>query len=99
MEHGNFSAAAGFDFDPEDFGIFSTFSRWSFQREKVGYSSHSNTLSYLPRLIDGINNIAFSWLCFPVDPAQMIATIECVFFQKGLRFVNAPLTEARKKGD
>ncbi|KAM6490348.1 hypothetical protein JOM56_014325 [Amanita muscaria] len=50
MEHGNFSAAAGFGFDPEDFGIFSTFSRWSFRCK--GYSSHSNTLSYLPRLID-----------------------------------------------
>ncbi|KAM6489153.1 thiamine diphosphate-binding fold [Amanita muscaria] len=109
MERGNFSAAAGFGFDPEKFGVFSTFSAFLemvISEATMARLNHCNVLCHFSHagsefgLADntchfGINNFfadngledAPSWLYFPADPAQMIAVIERVFFEKGLRFV------------
>ncbi|KIL61508.1 hypothetical protein M378DRAFT_109298 [Amanita muscaria Koide BX008] len=106
MERGNFSAAAGFGFDPEKFGVFSTFSAFLemvISEATMARLNHCNVLCHFSHAGSeadntchlGINNFfadngledAPSWLYFPADPAQMIAVIERVFFEKGLRFV------------
>ncbi|KAJ7183274.1 thiamine diphosphate-binding protein [Mycena filopes] len=146
MERGNFSAAAGFGFDPEKFGVFSTFS--AFLEMVVSevtmarlnncnvlcHFSHSGVdevclvFHFLPHVLTalyppfpprwsvfrlafvacltphfqadntchfGINSFfadnglsdTHSFLYFPADPLQMVAVVQRVFFERGLRFV------------
>ncbi|GBE88552.1 thiamine diphosphate-binding protein [Sparassis latifolia] len=108
MERGNFSAAAGFGFDANKFGVFSTFS--AFLEMVVSeitmarlnscnvlcHFSHSgvdemadNTCHFGVNSLFADNGLAdtHSWLYFPADPAQMIAIVQRVFFERGLRFV------------
>ncbi|OSX58829.1 hypothetical protein POSPLADRAFT_1071211 [Postia placenta MAD-698-R-SB12] len=108
MERGNFSAAAGFGFDANKFGVFSTFSaflemvisevtmaRLNFCNVLCHFS-HSgvdemadNTCHFGINSFFADNGLADtqSWLYFAADPAQMVAIIQRVFFDRGLRFV------------
>ncbi|KII89654.1 hypothetical protein PLICRDRAFT_697529 [Plicaturopsis crispa FD-325 SS-3] len=108
MERGNFSAAAGFGFDADKFGVFSTFSAFLemvVSEITMARLNNCNVLSHfshsgVDEMADnschfGINSFfadnglsdAQSWLYFPADPAQMVAVIKRVFFERGLRFV------------
>ncbi|KAJ7650789.1 thiamine diphosphate-binding protein [Roridomyces roridus] len=108
MERGNFSAAAGFGFDPEKFGVFSTFSAFLemvISEVTMARLNNCNVLCHfshsgVDEMADntchfGINSLfadngledTHSFLYFPADPAQMVAVIKRVFFERGLRFV------------
>ncbi|KAF8636797.1 hypothetical protein AX17_003259 [Amanita inopinata Kibby_2008] len=107
MERGNFSAAAGFGFAADKFGVFSTFS--AFLEMVVSeitmarlnecnvlcHFSHSGVDEADNTCHFGINSMfadnglsdTHSYLYFPADPLQMVAVIQRVFFERGLRFV------------
>ncbi|KAF5327626.1 hypothetical protein D9619_004631 [Psilocybe cf. subviscida] len=108
MERGNFSAAAGFGFAPDKFGVFSTFSAFLemvVSEITMARLNNCNVLSHfshsgVDEMADntchfGINNMfadnglsdVHSFLYFPADPAQMIAIVKRVFFERGLRFI------------
>jgi len=108
MERGNFSAAAGFGFAPDKFGVFSTFSAFLemvISEVTMARLNNCNVLCHfshagVDEMADntchfGVNNMfadnglsdVHSSLYFPADPAQMIAIVKSVFFQRGLRFV------------
>ncbi|KAH7912832.1 thiamine diphosphate-binding protein [Hygrophoropsis aurantiaca] len=108
MERGNFSAAAGFGFQADKFGVFSTFSAFLemvISEITMARLNNCNVLSHfshsgVDEMADntchfGINNFfadnglsdVHSWLYFPADPAQMIAVVQRVFFERGLRFI------------
>ncbi|KAJ7671471.1 thiamine diphosphate-binding protein [Mycena polygramma] len=108
MERGNFSAAAGFGFDPEKFGVFSTFSAFlemvisevTMARlnncNVLCHFSHSggewfadNTCHFGLNSLFADNGLSdtHSFLYFPADPLQMVAVVQRVFFERGLRFV------------
>ncbi|KAH7884795.1 thiamine diphosphate-binding protein [Phlebopus sp. FC_14] len=108
MERGNFSAAAGFGFDADKFGVFSTFSAFLemvISEITMARLNNCNVLCHfshsgVDEMADntchfGINSFfadnglsdVQSWLYFPADPLQMIAIIQRVFFERGLRFV------------
>jgi len=108
MERGNFSAAAGFGFSPDKFGVFSTFSAFLemiISEATMARLNQCNVLCHfshagVDEMADntchfGINNMfadnsledSHSYLYFPADAAQMIAVIQRVFFEKGVRFV------------
>ncbi|KAJ8508744.1 hypothetical protein ONZ45_g9021 [Pleurotus djamor] len=108
MERGNYSAAAGFGFDSDKFGVFSTFSAFLemvISEVTMARLNNCNVLSHfshsgVDEMADntchfGINSFfadnglpdVQSWLYFPADAAQMIAVIDRVFFEKGVRFV------------
>ncbi|KAH9945387.1 thiamine diphosphate-binding protein [Epithele typhae] len=108
MERGNFSAAAGFGFDKDKFGVFSTFSAFlemviseiTMARlnscNVLCHFSHSgvdemadNTCHFGINSFFADNGLADTqtWMYFPADPAQMVAIIKSVFFEKGMRFV------------
>ncbi|KAF8729070.1 hypothetical protein AX14_006493 [Amanita brunnescens Koide BX004] len=107
MERGNYSAAAGFGFEHDKFGVFSTFS--AFLEMVVSevtmarlndcnvlcHFSHSgideadNTCHFGVNTFFADNGLADtkSYLYFPADASQMVAVIQRVFFERGLRFV------------
>lgn len=108
MERGNFSAAAGFGFAPDKFGVFSTFSAFLemvLSEITMARLNNCNVLSHfshagVDEIADntchfGINNMfadnglsdVHSYLYFPADPAQMVAIVQRVFFERGLRFI------------
>lgn len=108
MERGNYSAAAGFGFAPDKFGVFSTFSAFLemvISEITMARLNNCNVLSHfshsgVDEMADntchfGINSLfadnglsdVDSYLYFPADPAQMVAVIKKVFFERGLRFV------------
>ncbi|KIM39362.1 hypothetical protein M413DRAFT_447293 [Hebeloma cylindrosporum] len=108
MERGNFSAAAGFGFAPDKFGVFSTFSAFLemvLSEITMARLNNCNVLSHFSHAgVDevadntchfGINNMfadnglsdVHSYLYFPADPAQMVAIVQRVFFERGLRFI------------
>ncbi|KAK0493909.1 thiamine diphosphate-binding protein [Armillaria luteobubalina] len=108
MERGNFSAAAGFGFEHDKFGVFSTFSAFLemlVSEITMARLNHCNVLCHfshsgVDEMADntchfGINSLfadnglsdVESFLYFPADPAQMIAVVKRVFFERGLRFV------------
>lgn len=108
MERGNYSAAAGFGFSPDKFGVFSTFSAFLemvISEITMARLNNCNVLSHfshsgVDEMADntchfGINNLfadnglsdVHSFLYFPADPAQMIAVVKKVFFERGLRFI------------
>jgi len=108
MERGNFSAAAGFGFDKDKFGVFSTFSAFLemvISEITMARLNNCNVLSHfshsgVDEMADntchfGINSMfadnglldVQSWLYFPADPLQMVAIVERVFFERGLRFI------------
>jgi transketolase C-terminal domain/subunit len=126
MERGNFSAAAGFGFAHDKFGVFSTFSAFlemvvseitmarlnncnvlcHFSHAGGTYSircmSRDQTLNtpLVDEMADntchfGLNNMfadngladVHSFLYFPADPSQMVAIVQRVFFERGLRFI------------
>jgi len=108
MERGNFSAAAGFGFDKDKLGVFSTFSAFLemvISEITMARLNNSNVLCHfshsgVDEMADntchfGINSMfadnglsdVQSWLYFPADALQMVAVIERVFFDRGLRFV------------
>ncbi|KAJ8692301.1 hypothetical protein PTI98_009628 [Pleurotus ostreatus] len=108
MERGNFSAAAGFGFDADKFGVFSTFSAFLemvISEVTMARLNNCNVLSHfshsgVDEMADntchfGINSFfadnglsdVQSWLYFPADASQMIAVIQRVFFERGIRFV------------
>ncbi|KAG7444800.1 thiamine diphosphate-binding protein [Guyanagaster necrorhizus] len=108
MERGNFSAAAGFGFDHDKFGVFSTFSAFLemlVSEITMARLNHCNVLCHfshsgVDEMADntchfGINSLfadnglsdVESFLYFPADPAQMIAVVKRVFFERGLRFI------------
>ncbi|KAJ7214041.1 transketolase [Mycena pura] len=107
MERGNFSAAAGFGFDPDKFGVFSTFcafiemvvSEMTMARlnncNVLCHFSHSgvdeadNTCHFGLNAFFGDNGLSdtHSYLYFPADPLQMVAIVQRVFFDRGLRIV------------
>lgn len=108
MERGNFSAAAGFGFAPDKFGVFSTFSAFLemvLSEITMARLNNCNVLSHfshsgVDEMADntchfGINNLfadnglsdVQSYLYFPADPAQMLAIVKKVFFQRGIRFI------------
>ncbi|KIJ62869.1 hypothetical protein HYDPIDRAFT_93587 [Hydnomerulius pinastri MD-312] len=108
MERGNFSAAAGFGFDANKFGVFSTFSAFLemvISEVTMARLNNCNVLCHfshsgVDEMADntchfGINSFyadnglsdVQSWLYFPADPLQMVAVIQRVFFERGLRFV------------
>lgn len=108
MERGNFSTAAGFGFDANKFGVFSTFSAFLemvISEVTMARLNNCNVLSHfshsgVDEMADntchfGINSFfadnglsdVQSWLYFPADPLQMVAVIQRVFFERGLRFV------------
>ncbi|TEB05166.1 transketolase [Coprinellus micaceus] len=97
MERGNFSAAAGFGFDPDKFGVFSTFSAFL---EMVISELTMARLNNCKCMADntchfGLNNMfgdngltdVQSYLYFPADAAQMVAVVKRVFFERGVRFI------------
>ncbi|EKM78033.1 hypothetical protein AGABI1DRAFT_121674 [Agaricus bisporus var. burnettii JB137-S8] len=97
MERSNFSAAAGFGFAPDKFGVFSTFSAFLemvVSEITMARLNNCNVLSHFSHA-GGINNMfadnglsdVHSSLYFPGDPAQMVAIVKAVFFQRGLRFI------------
>ncbi|PBK67697.1 thiamine diphosphate-binding protein [Armillaria solidipes] len=108
MERGNFSAAAGFGFEHDKFGVFSTFSAFLemlVSEITMARLNHCNVLCHfshsgVDEMADntchfGINSLfadnglsdVESFLYFPADPAQMIAVVKRVFFERGLRFI------------
>ncbi|OBZ72046.1 Transketolase-like protein 2 [Grifola frondosa] len=108
MERGNFSAAAGFGFDKDKFGVFSTFSAFlemvisEITMARLNFCnilchfSHSGVDEMADNTCHfGVNSLfadsgladTKTWLYFPADPAQMIAVIQRVFFERGMRFV------------
>lgn len=108
MERGNFSAAAGFGFAPDKFGVFSTFSAFLemvVSEITMARLNNCNVLCHfshsgVDEMADnschfGINTLfadnglsdTQSWIYFPADPLQMIAVVQRVFFERGLRFV------------
>ncbi|KAL1747093.1 thiamine diphosphate-binding protein [Schizophyllum fasciatum] len=108
MERGNFSAAAGFGFDHDKFGVFSTFAAFLemvVSEVTMARLNNCNVLCHfshsgIDEMADntchfGVNNLfadngladANSWLYFPADPAQMIACVKRVFFERGVRFI------------
>ncbi|KAG2337458.1 thiamine diphosphate-binding protein [Suillus weaverae] len=108
MERGNFSTAAGFGFDANKFGVFSTFSAFLemiVSEVTMARLNNCNVLSHfshsgVDEMADntchfGVNSFfadnglsdVQSWLYFPADPLQMVAVIQRVFFERGLRFV------------
>ncbi|PPQ83489.1 hypothetical protein CVT25_006979 [Psilocybe cyanescens] len=107
MERGNFSAAAGFGFAPDKFGVFSTFSAFLemvVSEITMARLNNCNVLSHFSHSgVDeadntchfGVNNMyadnglsdVQSFLYFPADPAQMVAIVKRVFFERGLRFI------------
>jgi transketolase C-terminal domain/subunit len=108
MERGNFSAAAGFGFDPEKFGVFSTFSAFLemiISEVTMARLNNCNVLCHfshsgVDEMADntchfGLNSLfadnglsdTKSFLYFPADALQMVAVVERVFFERGLRFV------------
>jgi len=108
MERGNFSAAAGFGFDPEKFGVFSTFSAFLemvISEVTMARLNNCNVLCHfshsgVDEMADntchfGLNSLfadnglsdTHSFLYFPADALQMVAVVQRVFFERGLRFV------------
>jgi len=108
MERGNYSAAAGFGFAPDKFGVFSTFSAFLemvISEITMARLNNCNVLSHfshsgVDEMADntchfGVNSLfadnglsdVNSFLYFPADPAQMIAVVKRVFFERGLRFI------------
>lgn len=108
MERGNFSTAAGFGFNANKFGVFSTFSAFLemvISEVTMARLNNCNVLSHfshsgVDEMADntchfGVNSFfadnglsdVQSWLYFPADPLQMVAVIQRVFFERGLRFV------------
>ncbi|KAF7298624.1 Transketolase [Mycena indigotica] len=108
MERGNFSAAAGFGFDPDKFGVFSTFSAFLemvVSEMTMARLNNCNVLCHfshsgVDEIADntchfGINNFfadnglsdTNTSLYFPADPLQMVAVVQRVFFERGLRVV------------
>ncbi|CAA7267542.1 unnamed protein product [Cyclocybe aegerita] len=107
MERGNFSAAAGFGFAPDKFGVFSTFSAFLemvVSEITMARLNNCNVLSHFSHSgVDeadntchfGVNNMfadnglsdVHSYLYFPADPAQMVAVVKRVFFERGMRFI------------
>ncbi|KAJ7881063.1 thiamine diphosphate-binding protein [Mycena olivaceomarginata] len=107
MERGNFSAAAGFGFDPEKFGVFSTFSAFLemvISEVTMARLNNCNVLCHFSHSgVDeadntchfGLNSLfadnglsdTHSFLYFPADPLQMVAVVQRVFFERGLRFI------------
>ncbi|KAF7330200.1 Thiamine diphosphate-binding protein [Mycena venus] len=108
MERGNFSAAAGFGFDPEKFGVFSTFSAFLemvISEVTMARLNNCNVLCHfshsgVDEMADntchfGLNSLfadnglsdTHSFLYFPADALQMVAIVQRVFFERGLRFV------------
>lgn len=108
MERGNFSAAAGFGFDSNKFGVFSTFSAFLemvISEITMARLNNCNVLCHfshagVDEMADntchfGVNNMfadnglsdTHSYLYFPADPAQMVAIVKTVFFNRGLRFI------------
>ncbi|KAI0257821.1 thiamine diphosphate-binding protein [Gloeopeniophorella convolvens] len=97
MERGNFSAAAGFGFDPNKFGVFSTFSAFLemvVSEVTMARLNNCNVLCHFSH--SGVDEMADNtchfgdvqtWLYFPADALQMKAIIKRVFFERGLRFV------------
>jgi len=108
MERGNFSAAAGFGFAPDKFGVFSTFSAFLemvVSEITMARLNNCNVLCHfshsgVDEMADntchfGINSFfadnglldTETRLYFPADSLQMIAIVQRVFFERGLRFV------------
>ncbi|KAF9532653.1 transketolase [Crepidotus variabilis] len=108
MERGNFSAAAGFGFEADKFGVFSTFSAFLemvISEITMARLNNCNVLSHfshagVDEMADntchfGVNNMfadnglsdVHSFLYFAADPAQMVAIVKRVFFERGLRFI------------
>ncbi|KAI5998764.1 thiamine diphosphate-binding protein [Pisolithus albus] len=108
MERGNFSAAAGFGFDANKFGVFSTFSAFLemiVSELTMARLNNCNVLCHfshagVDEMADntchfGVNNFfgdnglsdVHSWLYFPADALQMVAIVQRVFFERGIRFV------------
>ncbi|KAG9316130.1 thiamine diphosphate-binding protein [Chiua virens] len=108
MERGNFAAAAGFGFDHDKFGVFSTFSAFLemvISEITMARLNHCNVLCHfshsgVDEMADntchfGVNSFfadnglsdVQSWLYFPADPLQMVAVVQRVFFERGIRFV------------
>lgn len=108
MERGNFSAAAGFGFEADKFGVFSTFSAFLemvISEATMARLNNCNVLCHfshsgVDEMADntchfGVNSMfadnglsdVESFLYFPADASQMIAVIDRVFFERGLRFV------------
>ncbi|TEB14863.1 transketolase [Coprinellus micaceus] len=81
MERGNFSAAAGFGFDPDKF-VLSHFSH-------SGVDEADNTCHFGLNNMFGDNGLTDvqSYLYFPADAAQMVAVVKRVFFERGVRFI------------
>ncbi|KAF8181309.1 transketolase [Pholiota molesta] len=108
MERGNFSAAAGFGFAHDKFGVFSTFSAFLemvVSEITMARLNNCNVLCHfshagVDEMADntchfGLNNMfadnglgdVHSFLYFPADPSQMVAIVQRVFFERGLRFI------------
>ncbi|KAG5644637.1 hypothetical protein DXG03_008019 [Asterophora parasitica] len=107
MERGNFAAAAGFGFEKDKFGVFSTFSAFlemvvseitmarlnncnvlcHFSHSGVDEADNTCHFGLNSMFADNGLSDVHSALYFPADPAQMIAIIKKVFFQRGMRFV------------
>jgi transketolase C-terminal domain/subunit len=108
MERGNFSAAAGFGFAADKFGVFSTFSAFLemvISEITMSRLNNCNVLSHfshsgVDEMADntchfGVNSMfadnglsdVQSWLYFPADPLQMVAIVQRVFFERGMRFI------------
>ncbi|KAG2369311.1 thiamine diphosphate-binding protein [Suillus spraguei] len=81
MERGNFSTAAGFGFDANKFGVFSTFSAFLEMviSEMADNTCHFGINSFFAD--NGLSDVQ-SWLYFPADPLQMVAVIQRVFFER-----------------
>ncbi|KAH6909286.1 transketolase [Coprinopsis sp. MPI-PUGE-AT-0042] len=97
MERGNFSAAAGFGFAADKFGVFSTFSAFLemvLSEITMARLNNCNVLCHFSHS-GGVNNMfadnglsdVHSHLYFPADPAQMVAVVKKVFFNRGTRFI------------
>ncbi|KAI6099724.1 thiamine diphosphate-binding protein [Pisolithus sp. B1] len=96
MERGNFSAAAGFGFDANKFGVFSTFSAFLEMIVSELTMARLNNCNMADNTCHfGVNNFfadnglsdVQSWLYFPADALQMVAIVQRVFFDRGIRFV------------
>ncbi|KAF8071597.1 transketolase [Lyophyllum atratum] len=97
MERSNFSAAAGFGFEKDKFGVFSTFSAFLemvISEVTMARLNNCNVLCHFSHS-GGINSMfadsgltdSESFMYFPADASQMTAIINRVFFERGLRFV------------
>ncbi|KAJ6553583.1 thiamine diphosphate-binding protein [Mycena vulgaris] len=108
MERGNLSAAAGFGFDADKFGVFSTFSAFLemvISEITMARLNNCNLLCHfshsgVDEIADntchfGINSLfadnglsdTHSFLYFPADALQMVAVVQRVFFERGIRFI------------